>query len=73
MGKVKVFVHAHATKYEQIVKLEHLLCPKVGGGGRGAESPPFSYALVLWRCVQEFSLYHVHKVKTWWTDWHTEP
>ena len=21
------------TKYEQIVKLEHLLCPKVGGGG----------------------------------------
>ena len=23
------------TKYEQIVKLEHLLCPKVGGGGGG--------------------------------------
>ena len=21
------------TKYEQIMKLEHLLCPKVGGGG----------------------------------------
>ena len=26
------------TKYEQIVKLEHLLCPKVGGGGGGAQT-----------------------------------
>ena len=48
------------TKYEQIVKLEHLLCPKVGGGGHKptcappptfesgearAPLPPFSYAL----------------------------
>ena len=47
------------TKYEQIVKLEHLLCPKVGGtnplvplptfeSGGGARAPPpapFSYAL----------------------------
>ena len=48
------------TKYEQIVTLEHLLCPKVGGGvaqthlcppllkvGRHVPPPaPFSYALV---------------------------
>ena len=50
------------TKYEQIAKLEHLLCPKVGGGdkptcnppptfesgggGGGGHVPPFSYALV---------------------------
>ena len=47
------------TKYEQIVNLEHLLCPKVGGGaqthlcppllkvGRHVPPPlpPFSYAL----------------------------
>ena len=49
------------TKYVQIVKLEHLLCPKVGGGGGGGYKPtcaphfwkwggtcpppPFSYAL----------------------------
>ena len=50
------------TKYEQIVTLEHLLCPKVGGGaqthlcpptfesgGGGGTCPPapFSYALEL--------------------------
>ena len=47
-----------STKYEQIVKLEHLLCPKVGGGHKPtcapppfesgdvrASLPPFSYAL----------------------------
>ena len=47
------------TKYEQIVKLEHLLCQKVGGaqtqlcppllkvGGGTCHPPaPFSYALV---------------------------
>ena len=28
------------TKYEQIVKLEHLLCPKVGGGGTNPLVPP---------------------------------
>ena len=48
------------TKYEQIVKLEHLLCPKVGGGGTnplvpptfesggGGLVPPFSYALGIY-------------------------
>ena len=30
------------TKYEQIVKLEHLLCPK--GGGHKPTLPPFSFA-----------------------------
>ena len=28
------------TKYEQIVKLEHLLCPKVGGGAQTHLCPP---------------------------------
>ena len=28
------------TKYVQIVKLEHLLCPKVGGGGTNPLVPP---------------------------------
>ena len=28
------------TKYEQIVKLEHLLCQKVGGGGTNPLVPP---------------------------------
>ena len=27
------------TKYEQIMKLEHLLCQKVGGGGGGGTNP----------------------------------
>ena len=49
------------TKYQQMAKAEHLICPKVGGGGAqthfcppptfesaGAQAPaaPFSYALV---------------------------
>ena len=35
-GEKNVFF---TTKYEQIVKLEHLLCPKVGGGGGGGTNP----------------------------------
>ena len=35
--KKKVFL---TTKYEQIVKLEHLLCPKVEGGGTNPLVPP---------------------------------
>ena len=31
------------TKYEQIVKLEHLLCPKVGGGGTNTLVPPIPH------------------------------
>ena len=33
----KVFL---ITKYEQIVKLDHLLCPKVGGGAQTHLCPP---------------------------------
>ena len=28
------------TKYEKIVKLEHLVCPKVGGGAQTHLCPP---------------------------------
>ena len=28
------------TQYEQIVKLEHLFCPKVGGGHKPTCAPP---------------------------------
>ena len=40
------------TKYEQIVKLEHLLCPKVGGGGGGSNplAPPPA-PLLLRPCI----------------------
>ena len=56
--RAKKILHFLTTKYEKIAKLEHLVCPKVGGSNplvpptfesAGAQAPaappPFSYAL----------------------------
>ena len=55
------------TKYEQIVNSEHLLCPKVGGGGHKptcaphfesgeARAPPPCPPLLLRPCNQNYNL-----------------